>query len=386
MDPDLQADLAPLFADEPPAPPVAAYLTAGRRSLRHRRTAGGLAAAVVVGALGTTWAVTAGAPTADPSLIGTQVPPLPGSTTSHQQADAEAEDALVKGFLLDTVTGEVTAAPGAVLRQVLPLPDLPDGSHAVGVDVVIGGDSESWHLATWGTPIAGGGGGGTSGGRWSGGGTVSDDPEPGTTFAAWVAVQVASLSQPQPDPGTRSSPYDLVSSDQHGDYTLGKGVELVQEITNPYDLPAPFTSAAIVVRKGGALSAHVVLPNGGESRAVPGAGSADTVLRALIASVGEHTLTFSAKGPMASIAKFGTDHMPVLLDGVQELQRVDNPLGVAAPRRSVAYEVRAEGRTWWYLWELGPSGMNGAATTQLAGEDDPSLDAWLMDQRSRTTW
>jgi hypothetical protein len=69
----------------------------------------------------------------------------------------------------------------------------------------------------------------------------------------------------------------------------------------------------------------------------------------------------------------------VVRDGVEVLQRVDNPLGSAPPASSLGLAVREGGTTYWYL--LDTDGTSGAGSShEVARRSFPTLRSWLADR------
>ena len=177
----------------------------------------------------------------------------------------------------------------------------------------------------------------------------------------------------------------LVHVDAHGRADVQEGVEVLRREDNFLDLPAPFTADAVEVRKGGD---HFVLAT------TPGGMSFEhaekQTLDQLMDQVrGYGLLAWADGGPMPlDIWQWGASPHPlppVFDPGIKILRTVENPLHVEAPRTSVAYEVRGGAHTWWAIWEVGPSGRNGAMNSTEAGTYE-SFEVWLALQDVRTDW
>jgi hypothetical protein len=292
-------------------------------------------------------------------------PPEPTATTTYDQPDDPADEDRIRGFHVDQATGEVTAVAGGEVRQAIPMGDLTADSGAVAVAMTLDGE-ETWWYVDWDT---------------NGGGSSHEPAKTDEPFAEW-AERMHEMQQTPFDPDDVDDPMDLVVTDRFGVPEIQPGVEVLQRIDNPFDLQAPYTSVALDLRKGDQHMLMVLTPNGG-SFGVPG----QDTLQGLIADLRAMGPSMSVAGPMPPLWDISPgDGMPVLRSGVQTVRKVDNPLGVAAPRRSVAYVVRFEGKTWWALWELGPSGLDAAQSIRVAFDGYGSIDAWLADQKSRATW
>lgn len=372
MDPeiDLRSDLATLLVDEPPLPPAAERLRAGRRRQARRRTLTGLGSVALVGVLGAGYGVASGGTSstttpATSSSDGAPTPPTPSPTvvTEYDWPEGPEDLAAIRGFTVDHATGEVSPAPGVqIVDTIVQVARAEAGAVAVAVRR---GDQEHWYRVTWGEP-------GSRGAESDTRGT----PEDADSFAAWAAEleRLAAL------PGRDDLPEPPITWDRYGVWTLADGVTLVDQIEDPFDLPAPYTSAALTVRDEHGVADWVITPSSGRSMPHTGPDS----LQALVDA--EQGPSMSVKGPMPHLVESGPHSMPVVVDGVEVLRTVENPLDVEEPRRSVAYELDDGQRTWWLLWERGPSGMLIAETTRVAGDGYDDLDAWLADQKARTEW
>lgn len=371
-DTDLRAVLDPLFVGEPPTRPVSDHLRAGRRQRSRRTITTGLGALAVVGVLGAGYGlVTAGSSaTTTPTTPLTSGPPTPTPTVTTQfdQPDGPQDQARIRGFSVDHADGTVSPAPGVTVLDTI-VHEAGQKAGVVAVAVMNDGQ-EHWYRVTW------------SMGEHLGSETESHaqpGDEAGLSFAAWDAAEQQRALQPDPDRDLHAEmPFTF---DRYGVWTLAEGVELLNEIENPYGLPAPYTSAALTLRDESGTTDWVVTPGGGVSRPHTGPGS----LQALVDRAdGKPSMNMS--GPMPNLLETGRGSMPRVVDGVEVLETVDDPLGLSAPRDSVAYELRGEGRTWWVLWERGPSGMQIAQTTRVAGDGYDDLASWLGDQQARLKW
>lgn len=371
-DTDLRPVLDPLFAGEPPTRPVSDHLRAGRRQRTRRRTTTGLGALAVVGVLGAGYGlVTAGASTSTPPTtpLSSRTPtPTPTVTTQFDQPEGPEDQARIRGFSVDHADGTVTPAPGVTVLDTI-VHEVGEEAGAVAVAVRNDGQ-EHWYRLTWAM------------GEQQGGESESHTrpaDEPGLTFAAWDAAAQERSEQPDPDPDFH--PEMPVTFDRYGVWTLADGVELLDEIENPYGLAAPYTSAALTLRDADGVTDWVLTPS--SARSVPHTGPDS--LRELVERDAD-AVSSSVKGPMPHLLDAGPNSMPTVVDGVEVLRTVDNPLDLSAPRDSVAYELRGEGHTWWVLWERGPSGKQVALTTRVAGDGYDDLTAWLADQKARAEW
>lgn len=332
----------------------------------------GLGALAVVGVLGAGYGlVTTGASTsAPPAAPHTSRPPTPTPTvtTRFDWPEGPEDQARIRGFTVDHADGSVSPAPGVTVLDTIVH---RAGARAGTVAVAVRADGqEHWYRITWST----------------GEGTESESEthtqpgdEAGRSFVAWDAAEQEGSEQPDPDPGEfAGSPF---TQDGYGVWTLAEGVELVDEIENPFGLPAPYTSSALTLRDEHGLTDWVVTPSSARSGPHTGPGSLQEFVDA---NVGGPSM--SMRGPMPTLLDPGPNSMPTVVDGVEVLQTVDDPLGLSAPRDSVAYELRGEGYTWWVLWERGPSGMQIAQTTRVAGDGYDDLESWLADQKARLKW
>lgn len=77
-------------------------------------------------------------------------------------------------------------------------------------------------------------------------------------------------------------------------------------------------------------------------------------------------------------AEYDTDGNVVLADGVTELQRVPNPLGLQHPEKSVGLEVERNGKRVWMLLEYSEKGS--AASSDPAQKSFATLQQWLDHQ------
>ncbi len=367
-DTDLRSELAPLFRDEPPAPTVQHFVASGRRRLRQRRIGQTLGVTVAVVALATGYAVATAGSNGERSLVtdssspdGPQ-PPEPTATTTYDSIDDEADEDRVRGFSVDETTGEVTAVAGGKVITSLTLDEITGHSGAVAVDVVLDGD-ETWWYVDWSK---------------NGNGSTNTPAQPEQPFSEWA--QRMHQAQ-QGGEGNPPSPVDLVEIDQYGHYTLGDGVEVLDVIENPFHLAAPYSSVAIDVRKGDKRQIGVFLPD----TATFGDPATDT-LQDVLDQARSQGPSYSASGPMPPLWDFGPDRMPVLQPGVEVVDKVANPLGVERPRRSIAWVLRFDGKTWWALWEMGPSTYSGAQTIRVAGDGYATFQDWLADQKVQAEW
>ncbi len=366
---DLRSEFATLFVDEPPAPTVAHLVAGGRRRLRQRRLGRGLGVAVVIVAVATGYGAVSAGPDGERSLVtdntspdGPQ-PPGPTATTTYDSTDTEADADRVRGFSIDEATGEVTGIAGGDVRDALTLGEISQDSGAVAVDVVLDGD-ETWWYVDWSK---------------DGSGSVNVAAQLEQPFSEW-AQRMHQSQQSPPDPGSDGPP-PLVATDSMGKLQIEPGVEVLQRIDNPLDLQAPYTSVAVEVRKGKDHFLAVLTPNGGSY------GDPDKqTLQELIDEVRAGGPGYTAAGPMPPLWDLGAGGMPVIRPDAEVVRKVDNPLGLEPPRRSVAYVVRYDAKTWWALWELGPSGLNGAQTIRVAKDGYASIDDWLADQQAQVAW
>jgi hypothetical protein len=175
-----------------------------------------------------------------------------------------------------------------------------------------------------------------------------------------------------------------VQFDRRGGYTLHDGVEVLEKVDNPMGLRAPFSSTALRLRFRGAESWWLVSPQP-SGPFVEADQKGTTFEDWLAAELDVDEPTFGAHGPMTPLAEI-VDGMPELRDAVDVIERVDNPLGIEGPAQSIAYWVRFNGREWWYLWELGPSGYYAFQNTRVARDGYPTFQDWLAAQRPRARW
>ena len=116
----LQEQIDRSFGDGPPLPPVDGHVAAGRRALRRRRVANGVAGVAATAVLATSWyAVSPGFPTGSDRLAGD---PTPSATPSASEATEDpttdlSEAPWPRGELVRYVDGELEVRPGVIVHE-----------------------------------------------------------------------------------------------------------------------------------------------------------------------------------------------------------------------------------------------------------------------------
>jgi DNA-binding phage protein len=229
------------FGDGPAPAPPAAYLAAGRRSLRRRRGAGALAATTAVGAVALTAAlVGGGSPTAATEIGPAEQPVAAPTTSSDGLVETSADpDEVETVRLRPSGKSAVELYPGGLLAkaknvtitQRVPNPmGYTEPDHSLGIAYERNGES-TWALLTYQEDPDGLG---STGG-------VSSDPAGKSfpTLELWLDDQVALQSGEEP-------PLQLVEFDPSGgDETLLPldGVTILQQ-TGDVELGPGFAGPA----------------------------------------------------------------------------------------------------------------------------------------------
>jgi hypothetical protein len=177
----LQHELDRSFGDGPPLPTIDSRVVAGRRALRRRRVASGVAGLAVAAVLGTSgYAVSAGSATDPDRLAGA---PAPSATPSASEATDDpstgpTEAPWPRGELIRYVDGELEVRTGVVVHEHLRNPyDFEPPSLSDALDVTWRGQRQWLMIEKRPMPL---------------GTTVSSStPSDGwPSFAAYVADQV----------------------------------------------------------------------------------------------------------------------------------------------------------------------------------------------------
>jgi hypothetical protein len=370
------------FDGEPEGPPVALYVARGRQHVGRRRAGAAVAMVAVVAAVGTGVAVVGSESEPEPSGVQVSSPgsttPSPTIQTEYDFPEDDQDLARIHGYAVDGLGQLILGAGVDVVERV----DLPEGvgyaQRSYGLDLIRDGE-EIWVYAPWNESVDG---------VASSPGDQVVSPVAGTTFSAWLDDVVAAQVPPLDDPAAELATVQLgeafgaLDVDSRGRISLNPGAEIVEQVDNPMGLAAPYRSTALRVTFKDVESWWLVTPG----VAAPFISSGAETFTEWWQARRDQGVTFSASGPMPPIAKI-VDGMPEVLPDVTVLRRVSNPLGLAAPARSVAYWARlSDGSEWWYLWELGPSGYFGAQVNRAAGDGYTSFDDWLADQSSQAAW
>jgi hypothetical protein len=116
----LQERLDRSFGEGPPLPPIQSHVAAGRRALRRRRVASGIAGlAVAVAVLATSWyAVSPGSSAGSDQLAED---PTPSPTPTSQEATQDPTDTAAAPWpqeeLIRYVDGELEVRPGVIVHE-----------------------------------------------------------------------------------------------------------------------------------------------------------------------------------------------------------------------------------------------------------------------------
>ncbi|WP_248583438.1 hypothetical protein [Nocardioides sp. InS609-2] len=117
---------------------------------------------------------------------------------------------------------------------------------------------------------------------------------------------------------------------------------------------------------------------GGNDRAIepPGPATATSPSPDPAPSKGTASEPITAMGPWAEFEPGGIAFQP----GTTILQRTENPLGYAAPSRSVGLRMVKDGEEQWFLMGSDEQGRTAFTTSDVAGERFATFDDWLADQ------
>ena len=211
----------------------------------------------------------------------------------------------------------------------------------------------------------------------------------GTTWAAAGPGPHARGADPSvtssrsPGPSEEEPPVarrELATYAKDGTLVLQDGVTIVRRVDNPMDLELPKRSVGLVLDDRG-KTVWMLLesdPGGGFS-IIDDAGRAektfDRWLREAVAENQPGANTAPAEEEPASYDGHGT---LVLQDGVTILRRVDNPMNLEPPKKSLGLVLDDHGTKIWMLLESEPDG--GFTARDDAGRTYPTFDLWLADQ------
>lgn len=190
-------------------------------------------------------------------------------------------------------------------------------------------------------------------------------------------------SSGSPGPGEEETPVSrrhLATFDKDGSLVLEDGVTIVRRVDNPMDLALPSRSVGLVLDDHGKKVWMLLQADpGGGSSIIDDAGRAgrtfDRWLREVVAENQPDASTAPAEKEPASYDGDGT---LVLQDGVTILRRVENPMNLEPPKKSLGLVLDDHGTKVWMLLESEPDG--GFSARDDAGRTYPSFDLWLADQ------
>ncbi len=201
MDVDLREALSTGFGLEPPHPPVAERIAAGRRAVRRRQLAGSVVAVAMAAILGIAAAVVLSSDGSAPSHIASDTG---GKTESPELARYDEQ-------------GNLQLHPGVTVvdRVDEPYPPSAGKDHSVALALEYQGQ-ESWLLLTWAQD--------RDGGQSASGAGMSEVPADGS-FRAWVDEQVRLAVTPKPEDD--SAGYLDFADD--GSLVASHGVEILEQ-------------------------------------------------------------------------------------------------------------------------------------------------------------